>query len=355
MTPETLSPEATEFYAGRMQNLLVNRCTTAGCHETKGKSDFKLERFSHLEPIPRSTTQKNLRATLRYVRTDRPEESPLARMALTAHGGGLDSPLQAGETSAVATLRTWLQTLTPTRPLPPIAAPTAMSASTLPAAPAIPPLSANAAPPSTAGVSLLPNAGGPMQSSDVEALSREAVGPSIGGTPPPQDVSPGWKSAVEREKRLRDAEARVNALRDDTKPSQTHGPLNTDPLKAFGESKNAEARQVPTAGAAPLNLPSKNPTHPDTAPKFGVPGELPEQPTATQRPRASIPGIPKPTGRSPYAVGGPLKPGEDAKVSSSVPNATQPIVPPKPATPLVVPTPQPKADAYDASLFDPPR
>lgn len=78
---------ALEQFARRVQPVLVNNCTAAGCHREDGPTKFQLNRaFLHGEGN-RDSTLRNLTATLANVDFKQPTRSPLLRMSLRAHGG----------------------------------------------------------------------------------------------------------------------------------------------------------------------------------------------------------------------------------------------------------------------------
>ena len=74
-----------EYFTRRIQPLLVNNCTTSGCHACTGEGRFELDRrLLHGYANARST-QHNLRSILAAIDTENPSESPLLTAARGPH------------------------------------------------------------------------------------------------------------------------------------------------------------------------------------------------------------------------------------------------------------------------------
>jgi hypothetical protein len=78
---------AVELFTRRVQPVLVNSCSTAGCHEAGGNQTFQLDRSLLHGMANRRSTMRNLSATLRLVDRDRPQRSPLLTVPRETHGG----------------------------------------------------------------------------------------------------------------------------------------------------------------------------------------------------------------------------------------------------------------------------
>jgi hypothetical protein len=76
-----------ERFARKVQPLLVNNCTTAGCHQPSGDQQFQLDRAVLHGLSNRRTTLRNLMATLELVNRARPQVSPLLAVPRRTHGG----------------------------------------------------------------------------------------------------------------------------------------------------------------------------------------------------------------------------------------------------------------------------
>jgi hypothetical protein len=76
---------AVERFTRKVQPLLVNNCTTAGCHQTEGKQVFQLDRAVLHGLSNRRTTLSNLVATLALVNRTAPQLSPLLTIPRAEH------------------------------------------------------------------------------------------------------------------------------------------------------------------------------------------------------------------------------------------------------------------------------
>jgi hypothetical protein len=85
--PPQLSREVVESFTRHVQPILVNNCTTAGCHQPGGPQKFQLDRALLHGFSNRRTTMSNLTATLPLVNREEPAQSPLVTVPRTPHGG----------------------------------------------------------------------------------------------------------------------------------------------------------------------------------------------------------------------------------------------------------------------------
>jgi hypothetical protein len=76
-----------ERFTRKVQPLLVNNCTTAGCHQPGGDQEYQLDRALLHGLANRRTTLRNLAATLALVDRSRPHVSPLLTVPRQSHGG----------------------------------------------------------------------------------------------------------------------------------------------------------------------------------------------------------------------------------------------------------------------------
>lgn len=81
-----LPSRAIENFTSSIQPLLVNNCTTSGCHGPRSQGKLKLFRLSLGEPVNRRRTQRNLYAVWQVIDADRPAESPLLMQPVRPHG-----------------------------------------------------------------------------------------------------------------------------------------------------------------------------------------------------------------------------------------------------------------------------
>jgi len=93
-----------ETYTHSIQPLLFNSCATAGCHGPRPTSDFVLVRPTANQVTDNRITQRNLQAAWKFVNPEHPEQSPLLKMASTAHGKGAVAgiPLQSPQQQSLA-------------------------------------------------------------------------------------------------------------------------------------------------------------------------------------------------------------------------------------------------------------
>jgi hypothetical protein len=78
---------AVERFTRKVQPLLVNSCTSGGCHQRGSSQLFQLDRSLLHDMANRRSTMQNLTATLAIVDRDRPDQSPLLTVPRRAHGG----------------------------------------------------------------------------------------------------------------------------------------------------------------------------------------------------------------------------------------------------------------------------
>jgi hypothetical protein len=90
--PIDVSHEVVERFTRRVQPVLVNNCTTSGCHQPGGQQSFQLDRALLRGLANRRSTMRNLAATLTLVDREQPEESPLLTVPRQAHGG-MENPI----------------------------------------------------------------------------------------------------------------------------------------------------------------------------------------------------------------------------------------------------------------------
>jgi hypothetical protein len=82
-----VSEAAIERFTRRVQPILVNNCTTSGCHRPGGAQSFQLDRALLHGLSNRRTTMSNLQAALAQVDRQEPLKSPLLAVPRLPHGG----------------------------------------------------------------------------------------------------------------------------------------------------------------------------------------------------------------------------------------------------------------------------
>lgn len=94
-----LPSRAIENFTSSIQPLLVNNCTTSGCHGPRSHGMLKLFRLSLGEPVNRRRTQRNLYAVWQVIDADSPADSPLLTLPVRPHGK-LRGPIFSGREAA---------------------------------------------------------------------------------------------------------------------------------------------------------------------------------------------------------------------------------------------------------------
>lgn len=81
-----------ERFTRKVQPLLVNNCTTSGCHQAGSEQSFQLDRAVLHGLSNRRITLRNLAAALALVDRDAPQQSDLLSIPRRSHGG-MDRPI----------------------------------------------------------------------------------------------------------------------------------------------------------------------------------------------------------------------------------------------------------------------
>ncbi len=81
-----LPPKAVETFVRSVQPILMNNCTTGGCHAPGPKTAFGLLRVPAGGPPSPRLTQRNLYAALQWIDWEDPGASPLLKVPTRAHG-----------------------------------------------------------------------------------------------------------------------------------------------------------------------------------------------------------------------------------------------------------------------------
>ena len=112
-----LPPGAVERFTRKVQPLLVNDCTTAGCHQAGGKQVFQLDRAVLHGLSNRRTTLSNLAATLALVNRDAPQLSLLLTVPHAEHADMKQPILGSRQDQQFRQLEEWVAIVTGT-PVP---------------------------------------------------------------------------------------------------------------------------------------------------------------------------------------------------------------------------------------------
>jgi hypothetical protein len=107
-----------ERFTRRVQPLLVNSCTTSGCHQSGGEQKFQLDRAVLHGLSNRRTTLRNLSAVLSLVDRSAPPGSQLLTIPTEAHAGRKPPLLGKLHEEHLTTLAEWVALATGTEVRP---------------------------------------------------------------------------------------------------------------------------------------------------------------------------------------------------------------------------------------------
>lgn len=105
-----LPPELIRAYVANIQPLLVTRCGAGNCHGANTPTNFLLEPVAHHRPS-RSTTMRNLAATLDQLDKQRPVDSPLFTWGQSIHGDTQSRVLAVSDVRQQTMLLNWIQSV----------------------------------------------------------------------------------------------------------------------------------------------------------------------------------------------------------------------------------------------------
>jgi hypothetical protein len=111
-----LPPGAVEKFTRKVQPLLVNNCTTTGCHQAGGKQVYQLDRAVLHGLSNRRTTLSNLAATLALINRDAPQLSLLLTVPRTEHADMKQPILGSRQDQQFRQLEEWVAIVTGTLP-----------------------------------------------------------------------------------------------------------------------------------------------------------------------------------------------------------------------------------------------
>ncbi len=107
-----------ERFTRKVQPVLVNDCTTSGCHQPRGAQSFQLDRALLRGESNRRTTMYNLEAALALVNREQPEQSPLLTIPRKTHGGMANPIFGPRQEQAYQHLVDWVALVAPPKPQP---------------------------------------------------------------------------------------------------------------------------------------------------------------------------------------------------------------------------------------------
>jgi hypothetical protein len=97
-----------EAFAQTIQPLLLNHCSTAGCHGPSSSTRFSMLRIPLGEPASRRLTQRNLHAAMQHISTGDPASSPLLVNSIGVHGTAKTPVFTSREAVQYQQLMAWV-------------------------------------------------------------------------------------------------------------------------------------------------------------------------------------------------------------------------------------------------------
>jgi hypothetical protein len=102
-----------ELFTRKVQPVLVNNCTSSGCHQLGGKQSFQLDRALLRGEANRRSTMHNLEAALALVDHAHPDQSPLLTVPRKTHGGTVGPIFGPRQEQAFKHLVDWVALVVP--------------------------------------------------------------------------------------------------------------------------------------------------------------------------------------------------------------------------------------------------
>ncbi len=103
-----LPPGSVEAFTRVVQPLLLNRCATAGCHTDRSDNEFRLERSRPGVPLGRTSTHRNLLATLKLIDSTSPDQCELLRPRKCPNRLQTEATLSLSQSSQYRFLVAWV-------------------------------------------------------------------------------------------------------------------------------------------------------------------------------------------------------------------------------------------------------
>lgn len=102
-----------EVFTSTVQPLLVNNCTSSGCHNAHSPGKLRLWRLPLAGPPSRRVTQRNLHSVWQTIDFENSLESPLLTQPLAPHGTAKDAIFANRDADQYRQLAGWVQSLAP--------------------------------------------------------------------------------------------------------------------------------------------------------------------------------------------------------------------------------------------------
>jgi hypothetical protein len=107
-----LPGHAVESFTSTVQPLLVNNCTTSGCHGPRSQGKLRLLRLSLASPANRRLTQRNLYSVWQVIDANQPASSPLLTQPIGPHGKAKGPIFSGREAAQYRQLVSWVYAVT---------------------------------------------------------------------------------------------------------------------------------------------------------------------------------------------------------------------------------------------------
>lgn len=107
----TMPEHALAEFRRTVQPLLVNSCTTGGCHNSTQSSGFGMIRIQDPRLLTPETTTQNLRAVLAWIDPSNPDNSELLAMSVLAHARGPNKQFKGLRGRQFDALARWISSL----------------------------------------------------------------------------------------------------------------------------------------------------------------------------------------------------------------------------------------------------
>lgn len=102
-----------EEFTSTVQPMLVNNCTSAGCHNAHSSGKLRLLRLPRTGIPSRRLTQRNLHSVWQVIDPADPLASPLLTQPIAPHGAAKDAIFSSREVEQYRQLVSWVQELAP--------------------------------------------------------------------------------------------------------------------------------------------------------------------------------------------------------------------------------------------------
>jgi hypothetical protein len=107
----SLPPRTMEVFTQKVQPVLINNCTAAGCHGSQSTNNLRLFRVSAGETAHKRLTQRNLYSVMQFVNRENPSQSPLITVPINPHGSATRAIFTEKRVGQYLNVAEWLMAL----------------------------------------------------------------------------------------------------------------------------------------------------------------------------------------------------------------------------------------------------